>query len=136
MANYDKLLLEGKIQKLDNRILKEIEITGTVGIAHFKLAKKLKIDRDTLRRHIKSLQNYDIVKRYGERGNYYILPEISNDEIIKGNGLKSLFVNKLLGSASSVTFTSAYTSQMLYTGKTNTEKAQIEYSERIVDKDT
>jgi DNA-binding Lrp family transcriptional regulator len=139
LVNYDTLLAEGKIQKLDERIMKEIEIKGTLGIAHCKLAKKLKIDRDTLRRHLKSLQNYGLVKRYGTRGNYYISPELSNDEIIEGNGLRSLFINKLLGSTSSVTFTSAYTSMMISTDKakkTKSEETQMDYPERIVDKDT
>ena len=118
---------------LDEKIITEITKAGENGISHSALSKKIKKHRDTLTRHMRVLLDYGIIKRHSQKGKYYIDSKFSDINTIKGIGINSLFINKILGSTS-VTFSYAGTNTIDY-GVIHLEKDKT-YGKRLDSKDT
>jgi DNA-binding transcriptional ArsR family regulator len=118
---------------LDEKIITEITKAGENGISHSALSKKINKHRDTLTRHMKVLLDYGIVKRHSQRGKYYVDSKFSDINAIKGIGINSLFINKILGSTS-ITFSYAGTNTT-DNGVIHLEKDKT-YGKRLDSKDT
>ena len=78
--------------------------TKEKGISHQKLAEKLDIHRDTLRKEMKNLLEARIVKRYGKKGKYYLSKGVEYPYFIKGIILNSNFSHHILGKDNIILF--------------------------------
>jgi hypothetical protein len=98
VAFYKKMYLE------KGKLIEEILKSEPEGIKHNQLAKKLDIHRDTLRKDMKDVLEFGIVKRDSKKGKYHLNKDLKYPDFIKGLILSLNFSFYILGKENNILF--------------------------------
>ncbi|KAA2283748.1 winged helix-turn-helix transcriptional regulator [Candidatus Nitrosocosmicus agrestis] len=92
-----KDLIQLKNKRLMNEIIKAVMKNGKIGLSQKELSEMVNMNRETLRRYMNTLMNHGLIKRYSEKGKYYINPLYLGRSYIGGIAFSSHFLNEILG---------------------------------------